>query len=109
MEAGAARRFLLGLAPWLGAIGLWYGVRWSGFVNEALIPAPHQVATKFVDLLLHDNLLFDIVASTRRVFLGVVLGIFVAVPVGFLLGWYRPARTVADPMINFFRALPRSR
>ena len=30
----------------------------------------------------------------------------VAVPVGFLLGWYRPARTFADPMINFFRALP---
>ena len=29
-----------------------------------------------------------------------------AVPVGFLLGWYRPARTLADPMINFFRALP---
>ena len=27
-------------------------------------------------------------------------------PVGFLLGWYRPARTFADPMINFFRALP---
>jgi NitT/TauT family transport system permease protein len=106
MKPGAARRFLLGLAPWLGAIVLWYGVRWSGFVNEALIPAPHQVAAKFVDLLLHDSLLFDIVASTRRVFLGVVLGILVAVPVGFLLGWYRPARTVADPMINFFRALP---
>ena len=109
MEAGAARRFLLGLVPWFGAIVLWYGVRWSGFVNEALIPAPHQVATKFVDLLLHDNLLFDIVVSTRRVFLGVVLGILVAVPVGFLLGWYRPARAVADPMINFFRARHRSR
>ena len=27
-------------------------------------------------------------------------------PVGFLLGWYRPARIVANPMINFFRALP---
>ncbi len=72
----------------------------------ALIPAPHQVAAKFVELLLHEGLLYDIFASTRRVFLGVTLGILVAVPVGFLLGWYRPARTFADPMINFFRALP---
>src|SRR6267378_2838651 len=106
MDGSVARRFLLGLAPWVGAVALWYGVRWSGFVNESLIPAPHQVAAKFVELLLHEGLLFDIYASTRRVFLGVARGIHVAVPVGFLLGWYRPARTFADPMINFFRALP---
>jgi len=106
MDGSFARRFLLGLTPWAGAIALWYGVRWSGFVNASLIPAPHQVAAKFVELLLHEGLLFDIYASTRRVFLGVLLGILVAVPVGFALGWYRPARTFADPMINFFRALP---
>ena len=106
MDGSVARRFLLGLAPWVGAVALWYGVRWSGFVNQSLIPAPHQVAAKFVELLLHEGLLFDVFASTRRVFLGVMLGILAAVPVGFLLGWYRPARTFADPMINFFRALP---
>src|SRR3954469_1304284 len=106
MKAGAARRFGLGLAPWLGAIALWYAVRYSGLVNPGLIPAPHQVAQKFVELLLHEGLLVDVLASTRRVFLGVILGIVVAVPVGFLLGWYRSARTFADPMINFFRALP---
>src|ERR1700719_463542 len=106
MNGNAVRRFLLGLSPWVGAVVLWYGVRWSGFVNESLIPAPHQVAAKFVELLLHEGLLFDIYVSTRRVFLGVAMGILVAVPVGFLLGWYRQARTFADPMINFFRALP---
>ena len=106
MNGSVARRFLLGLAPWVGAVLLWYAVRWSGFVNASLIPAPHQVAAKFVELLLREGLLYDIFASTRRVFLGVMLGILVAVPVGFLLGWYRPARTFADPMINFFRALP---
>ena len=106
MNGSVARRFLLGLAPWVGAVLLWYAVRWSGFVNESLIPAPHQVASKFVELLLRENLLLDVYASTRRVFFGVILGITAAVPVGFLLGWYRSARTFADPMINFFRALP---
>jgi NitT/TauT family transport system permease protein len=106
MKQSVARRFLLGLAPWAGVIVFWYAVRLSGLVNASLVPAPHQVAKKFVDLLLHEGLLVDIYASTRRVFFGVTLGILVAVPVGFLLGWYRPARTFADPMINFFRALP---
>src|SRR3954465_10043401 len=106
MDGSVARRFLLGLAPWAGAIAIWYAVRWSGLVNASLIPPPHQVASKFLELLLREGLLFDIYASTRRVFLGVMLGILAAVPVGFLLGWYRSARTFADPMINFFRALP---
>ena len=34
------------------------------------------------------------------------LGIAVAVPVGFVLGWFSIARTMADPLVNFFRALP---
>lgn len=106
IKGSTAIRLLLGSIPWIGAVVLWYAVRWSGLVNEALIPSPHQVVAKFADLLLHDNLLLDIWSSTRRVFLGVSLGIMVAVPVGFLLGWYRPARILADPMINFFRALP---
>lgn len=100
------KRILLGLIPWCGVIALWYAVRLSGFVNPSLIPAPHHVAAKFVELLLHEGLLYDIWASTQRVTLGVLLGIAAAVPVGFLLGWYGPARTFADPMINFFRALP---
>lgn len=106
MKKDTAYRFLLGLAPWVGVVVLWYVIRWSGFVNLALIPAPHKIAERFVDLLLHHGLLIDIYVSTRRVLFGVVLGIAAAVPVGFLLGWYRSARTFADPMVNFFRALP---
>jgi NitT/TauT family transport system permease protein len=99
-------RVPLGLLPWIGVVALWYAIRASGLINVSLIPAPHQVAAKFVELLLHEGLLFDVYVSARRVFLGIVLGILAAVPVGFLLGWYQSARTLADPMINFFRALP---
>lgn len=44
--------------------------------------------------------------STQRVFIGVALGVTFAVPVGFLLGWYKGLRSFIDPVINFFRALP---
>ena len=38
MSGSVARRFLLGLAPWVGTVLLWYAVRWSGFVNAVADP-----------------------------------------------------------------------
>ena len=92
-------------APWVALVALWYAIRASGFVNPALVPSPHAVAAKFVELA-QDRLPMDMWMSTRRVFTGVALGVAVAVPVGFAIGWYRSVRTFVDPLINFFRALP---
>ena len=99
------RKAALILAPWIVIVGLWYAIAYSGLINPALLPTPHAVLGKFWDLL-HDRLPLDIWMSTQRVFIGVALGIVVAVPVGFVLGWYRSVRTFIDPVINFFRALP---
>ena len=98
-------RIALLLAPWLLIVLLWYGVRASGLVSPALVPAPHDVAARFVELM-RDRLALDIFMSTRRVFVGVALGVALAVPVGFCLGWYKGLRSFIDPVINFFRALP---
>jgi NitT/TauT family transport system permease protein len=98
-------RFLLLFAPWLLIVLAWYGVRASGLVPPALVPAPHEVAAKFVELL-RDRLAIDIFMSTKRVVIGVALGVALAVPVGFCLGWYKGLRAFIDPVINFFRALP---
>jgi len=92
-------------APWVLIVALWYLVRESGFVNPALVPAPHQVFAKFLELS-QGRLWQDVWMSTQRVFLGVTLGVLLAVPVGFCLGWYKGVRTFIDPVINFFRALP---
>ena len=93
------------VAPWLLLLGLWYAVRASGLVNPSLVPAPHEVFAKFIELS-KDRLWLDIWMSTQRVFIGVSLGILLAVPVGFCLGWYKGLRAFIDPVINFFRALP---
>jgi NitT/TauT family transport system permease protein len=104
-----ARRILgrvaLVLAPWLFILLLWYAVRASGLISPALVPAPHAVLAKFLELS-KGRLPADLWMSTQRVFLGVTLGVLLAVPVGFGLGWYKGLRTFIDPVINFFRALP---
>lgn len=94
------------LLPWALLIGLWQIVATSGWVNPGLMPTPWQVSSKLVELLFNGRLAVDILKSTQRVTLGVALGIAAAVPVGFLIGWYKGARTFLDPLINFFRALP---
>jgi NitT/TauT family transport system permease protein len=99
------RRLVLLLAPWVLIVGVWYALAYSGLINPALLPTPHQVLSRFWELL-GDRLLLDMWMSTERVFIGVALGIVAAVPVGFVLGWYRGVRTFIDPVINFFRALP---
>ena len=100
------KRAALIIAPWLVIVGIWYALAYSGLINEALIPKPHVVAARFWELLTQARLPLDIWMSTQRVFLGVAAGITLAVPVGFVLGWYRQVRTFIDPLINFFRALP---
>src|SRR5664279_4566390 len=101
----ALSRVLLVVAPWALIVALWYGVRLTGLVNPALVPAPHAVLEKFI-VLAHDRLGMDVWMSTRRGVVGVALGVVCAVPVGFCLGWYRGLRGFIDPVINFFRALP---
>src|SRR5262245_10449206 len=98
-------RTVLLLAPWLGLLTAWYGVHYSGLINPALVPSPHEVSLRFIELLA-DRLPLDLIMSISRVFVGVLCGIAVAVPVGFLLGWYKNLRALVDPPINFFRALP---
>jgi len=102
----AMRSAALILAPWVVLVALWYAIAYSGLVNAALIPTPHAVAAQFWQLLTHARLPRDILISTERVVAGVACGIVLAVPVGFVLGWYPSVRTFIDPLINFFRALP---
>src|SRR6185369_9662689 len=99
------RRILLILAPWGVIVLAWYAIHYSGLINPALVPAPHAVAARFWELA-GQRLPKDVLMSTERVFVGVVLGILLAVPVGFVLGWYREVRAFTDPLLNFFRALP---
>ena len=52
------------------------------------------------------QLLSDALASLGRVLTGFVLGVAVAIPVGFLMGWYRIARAIIEPYVQFFRTIP---
>ena len=94
------------LLPWLVLIALWSAVRLLGGKYTSLVPAPDLVLQKALSMIADGSLLQNWLASTLRVTGGVLLGVALAVPVGFSLGWFAAARQVLTPVINFFRALP---
>lgn len=104
--ASHLRGWALVLAPWIVLLLLWYAISRSGLINPGLVPTPLQVGSRAWELLVHGHLARDMLRSTERVLVGVLLGTALAVPVGFMLGWYREVRRFIDPVINFFRALP---
>ncbi|MEV0380426.1 ABC transporter permease [Nonomuraea sp. NPDC050643] len=70
------------------------------------LPGPLEVAAKAVELLSDGTLLLDAMASLRRVLLGFLLGTLLAIPIGFLMGWYATARGLLEPYVQFFRTIP---
>ena len=94
------------ILPWVLVVFLWYLVPTLGLVKPGLVPTPVEVLAKFWEQFANHKLYFDMYMSFQRVTLGLLCGIAFAVPVAFLLGWYRPARVLIDPLLNFFRSLP---
>jgi NitT/TauT family transport system permease protein len=92
--------------PFICLIAFWTLLRLSGMINPTLLPSPVEVTQTLWTHLTEGELVMNVVMSVQRVVFGLLLGMLLAVPVGFLIGWYKPVRRFVDPLINFFRALP---
>ncbi|MDA8110397.1 MAG: ABC transporter permease [Betaproteobacteria bacterium] len=106
ISASSYKKGLALLLPWAAVVAIWTLVHYSGLVKPTLVPTPAQVTVRFWQLLSNGSLPLDMLISSRRVLTGVALGTLLAVPTGFLLGWYKSVHFFADPLVNFFRALP---
>jgi NitT/TauT family transport system permease protein len=94
---------VLNLVAVFAGILLWALVTSQGIVG---LPGPAAVAHQAVIQVQNGQLLSDSLASLGRVSAGFALGILVAIPVGFLMGWYRFARGIIEPYVQFFRTIP---
>lgn len=97
---------LLGLLGFAIIIACWHTASSLGLMKPGLLPPPLTVAQVLVEGLMGGSLLNDLIVSSRRVIIGVSIGMALAIPVGFALGWFPRARYTFNPLVNFFRALP---
>lgn len=80
---------------------LWEAAPHLGLINPIFIPPPSVVAAKMFELLLSGELLVHISASLERVFLGFIIALAVALPLGFLIGgWFKTFETAVNPLLQ---------
>lgn len=96
-------RLLLNLVAVAIGIIAWWLIAAAGVQG---LPTPPEVADRAGTLLADGTLIRDVGASLRRVFAGFALGSLLAIPVGFLMGWYPVCRGLLEPYVQFFRTIP---
>lgn len=101
--AGGVPALALNAAAFLAGLAFWWAVTAAKLV---VLPGPHEVFWRALELIRSGQLPLDVFSSLRRVLTGFVLGAALAIPVGFLMGWYKTARALIEPYVQFFRMIP---
>ena len=94
---------LISIVSVVGGIALW---QLAATFNKGVLPSPGEVVAQAGTLISNGTLGSDIFASLKRVFTGFFLGSGLAIPLGFLMGWYPKFRAVLEPWTQFFRTSP---
>jgi taurine transport system permease protein len=100
------RDLLLNVASVFAFLAAWSAATELGWISPIFLPSPASVATEAGKLVRTGELWVAVVASSRRVFLGFAMAAAVAVPLGVLMGVWRPAKAVIDPFVSLLRPLP---
>jgi len=90
----------------LVVLALWWAATNFGWIAPIFLPSPGDVLHAGRLTLMRGELVTDILVSARRVFLGFALAGLVAVPLGVVMGVWRPAKAIMDPFVSLLRPLP---
>ncbi|MFD9219073.1 ABC transporter permease [Streptomyces sp. NPDC060064] len=84
-------------------LAVWEAAPRLGLVDRTFLPPFSEVAVAWWQLLLDGQLAEHTQASLQRSFTGFGLAVVVAVPLGLLIGWYRPLANLLGPLLEVFR------
>lgn len=82
---------------------VWEAAPRLGLVDATFLPSFSAVLDAWWDLLVSGNLLENTRASLARSLAGFGLAVAGAVPLGLLIGWYKPVSTLLSPLLEVFR------
>tara|TARA_Y100000591_G_C21838931_1_gene704351 strand:- start:102 stop:878 length:777 start_codon:yes stop_codon:yes gene_type:complete len=85
---------------------IWQLVHINEVFLETLFPGPKAVWLKFWEMTLNGELFIHVGVSLRRVVLGFILAMAVAIPFGLILGWYKKAEKFCEVVIHIGRTIP---
>ncbi len=86
-------------------IGIWSLLSMIPSVGVILV-SPMTLLKVFGREIANGRLIDNVSISLFRVISGFSLGLAVAIPVAFLMGWYKNFQMIVEPWIQFFRTIP---
>jgi NitT/TauT family transport system permease protein len=101
-------RIGLGIAFFVLFFAAWAAATLSGFIPKIFLADPATMLADGWVLLTKFGFAYDIGMTIWRVVGGFVLAALVAVPVGILMGAYKPIEAFFEPFVSFARYLPAS-
>ena len=104
----AVARIAFGLAFFAAFLALWSVATLGGFVSKLFLADPLTMLAEGGNLLFKQGFIVDIGLTVWRVFGGFVIAALVAVPLGILMGAYKPIEAALEPFVGFARYLPAS-
>lgn len=96
----------IAVASFVLGLGVWWAVTALAIVDPLFLPSPGAVALRFLAWLTEGDLLMDAGISIFRVVAGFLASAVMALPLGLVIGAYRPVRAFFEPLLEFARYLP---
>lgn len=84
-------------------LSAWELLPQAGWISSKVLPPFSVVVGNLGKMLTSGELVRHIGISLERVSLGLLLSAIIAVPLGFLLGWYEKAERILDPVVQLSR------
>jgi NitT/TauT family transport system permease protein len=97
---------LFALVGMLLPLGAWWWLSGSGLMDKVFMPSPMDVLSRVYTWFKNDNLVNDMWISSYRVVAGFILSAVCALPLGIMIGSYRPVQALLEPLTDFIRYMP---
>jgi NitT/TauT family transport system permease protein len=101
-------RAALGVSFFVLFFALWAAVTFSGYVPATFLADPLKMVRSGYDLLANQGFAKDIGMTVWRVLGGFAIAALLAVPLGVMMGAYKPVEAFFEPFVSFARYLPAS-
>jgi len=105
--SGKTRERLLYLISPIGLLLVWQLLLMAGIGDRRFIPAPSDIAVRFVKLVASGELALHVSVTLYRVFFGFFIGVIPAVAMGLLMAMFKPVRIFFDPLIASLFPIPK--
>jgi NitT/TauT family transport system permease protein len=87
---------------------VWSILTYGGLVDPLFLPSPGRVFQAGVDLFVELGFTTDILNSVYRVMMGFIIAAIIGVPIGLVMGTFKVAEALTEPVVGFIRYMPAS-